>query len=102
MKVAFTDTSFAFEFVRNLGFMYYGGSDLGEMIATAGQIKEGDFESWFTEWDTLARRIPSRADTSLSAGHLGSLGPNLSSTVDMTRASRSFSFSVRRGSATRL
>jgi hypothetical protein len=46
MKVAFKDESFAFEFVRNLGFMYYGGSDLGEMMATAGQIKEGDFESW--------------------------------------------------------
>jgi pimeloyl-ACP methyl ester carboxylesterase len=72
MKVAFNDTSFAFEFVRNLGFMYYGGSDLGEMIATAGQIKEGDFESWFTEWNTLARRILSRADASLSAGHLES------------------------------
>lgn len=28
--------------VRNLGFMYYGGSDLGEMIATAERITEGD------------------------------------------------------------
>ena len=72
MKVAFRDNSFAFEFVRNLGFMYYGGADLGEMMATAEKIKEGDFESWFTEWDTLARRILSRADTSLGAGHLES------------------------------
>ncbi|MCJ1378675.1 hypothetical protein MMC17_001774 [Xylographa soralifera] len=72
MKVAFKDNSFAFEFVRNLGFMYYGGSDLGEMIATAGQIEEGDFESWFTGWDKLAHRILSRADASLSAGHLES------------------------------
>jgi dienelactone hydrolase len=71
MKVAFpNDGSFAFEFVRNLGFMYYGGSDLGEMIATAGLIKEGDEESWFTEFDQLARRILSRADDSLAAGHL--------------------------------
>jgi hypothetical protein len=70
MKVAFNnDESFAFEFVRNLGFMYYGGSDLGEMIATAGLIKEGDEESWFTEFDKLARRILSRADASLAAGH---------------------------------
>ena len=45
MKVAFKDESFAFGFVRNLGFMYYGGSDLDEMMATAGQIKEVDFES---------------------------------------------------------
>ena len=72
MKVAFKDESFAFEFVRNLGFMYYGGSDLGEMMATAGKIKEGDFESWFAEWDKLARRVSSRADASLGAGHLES------------------------------
>jgi pimeloyl-ACP methyl ester carboxylesterase len=70
MKVAFKDDSFAFEFVRNLDFSYYGGSDVGEMMATAGRITEGDFESWFTEWDKLARRILSRADASLGAGHL--------------------------------
>ena len=71
MKVAFeNDESFAFEFVRNLGFMYYGGSDLGEMVATAAKIKEGDFESWFTEWDELGRRVLARADASLGAGHI--------------------------------
>ena len=70
MKVAFEDNSFAFEFVRNLGFMYYGGADLGEMMATAGRIKEGDLGSWFTEWDKLANRILSRADASAAAGHL--------------------------------
>ncbi|HEY0198417.1 MAG TPA: alpha/beta hydrolase, partial [Rhodanobacter sp.] len=72
MKVAFKDESFAFEFVRNLGFAYYGGSDIGEMMAAAARIKEGDFESWFMEWDKLARRILSRADASLDAGHLES------------------------------
>jgi FrsA-like alpha/beta hydrolase family protein len=72
MKVAFKDESFAFEFVRNLGFMYYGGADLGEMMATAGQMKEGDFESWFEGWDKRARRILARADSSLGAGHLES------------------------------
>jgi dienelactone hydrolase len=70
MKLAFKDDSFAFEFVRNLGFMYYGGSDLGEMIATAAQIKEGDFESWFTEWEKRAQRTLSRADADLAGGHL--------------------------------
>ena len=72
MKVAFKDESFAFEFVRNLGFTYYGGADIGEMIAASGRIEEGDFESWFTEWDKLAQRILSRADASLAAGHLES------------------------------
>ena len=50
-----------FAFVRNLGFTYYIGADMGEMMANAGRIEEGDFESWFTEWDKLARRIVSRA-----------------------------------------
>ncbi len=72
MKVAFKDESFAFEFVRNLGFTYYGGADIGEMMATAERITEGDFESWFTEWDRLARRVLARADDSRGAGHLES------------------------------
>jgi pimeloyl-ACP methyl ester carboxylesterase len=70
MKVAFQDDSFAFEFVRNLGFTYYGGADIGEMMATSERITEGDLESWFTEWDKLARRTLSRADASKADGHL--------------------------------
>jgi hypothetical protein len=45
---------------------------VGEMMATAGRITAGDFESWFTEWDKVGRRILSRADASLGAGHLES------------------------------
>ena len=63
------DMSFAFEFIRNLGFMYYGGSDLGEMIVTSDKIKAGDPESWFAEWDKLGRKILANADASLEAGH---------------------------------
>ena len=70
MRVAFpNDASFAFEFVRNLGFMYYGGADLGEMIVTADKVTPGDLESWFTEWDALRRKILANADASLGAGH---------------------------------
>ena len=70
MIVSFKDDmSFAFEFVRNLGFMYYKGADLGEMIVTADKVKSGDFESWFLEWDKLGRKILANADASLAAGH---------------------------------
>ena len=72
MKLGFTDNSFAFEFIRNLSFMYYGGADLGEMMATADKIEEGDSESWFTEWNKLGDRLLSRAEASSSAGHLES------------------------------
>lgn len=70
MKVAFNDPSFAFEHVRNIGFAYYGGTDIGEMMAVASRIKEGDFESWVSEFDTLGRRLLSRAEASKAGGHL--------------------------------
>lgn len=69
MKTAFKDDSFAFEFVRNLGFTYYGGADIGEMFATAAQIQEGDFESWFTAWDARAKRILARAEADVASGY---------------------------------
>lgn len=69
MKLAFQDDSFAFEFVRNLGFAYYGGSDIGEMFATASRIDEGDFESWFAGWDARARRTLDRAERYRASGH---------------------------------
>jgi hypothetical protein len=69
MKIAFKDDSFAFEFVRNMGFVYYGGADIGDMMATVPRITEGDFESWFTGWDKRARRVLARADADVAAGH---------------------------------
>ena len=70
MKVAFEDTSFAFEFVRNLGFVYYGGADIGDMMATVPQVAEGDFESWFNGWDKRGQRVLAHADADFDAGHL--------------------------------
>ena len=70
MKIGFEDNSFAFELVRNLGFIYYGGGDFGDMMATVSQITEGDFESWFTEWHKRAQELQTRADSHLDAGHL--------------------------------
>lgn len=70
MKVGFKDDSFAFELVRNLGFVYYGGSDIGELFATAESIVEGDFESWYQGWHDRGERVLGRAKDYLSSGHL--------------------------------
>ena len=69
MKMGFKDDSFAFEFVRNLGFIYYGGADLGDMMATAEQITEGDFESWYANWHARGERVVTRAHDYLANGH---------------------------------
>ena len=70
MKVGFKDDSFAFELVRNLGFVYYGGSDIGELMATADSIVEGDFDSWYENWHNRGERVLGRAKDYLSTGHL--------------------------------
>ena len=68
MKLGFKDNSFAFELVRNLGFIYYGGADLGEMMATAEKVAEGDFESWYEAWHARSEVTLRRADASLRGG----------------------------------
>lgn len=69
MKIAFQDESFAYEFVRNIGYAAYGGADIGEMVSTAGRIKEGDFDSWHAGWKQTAERLRVSAEGSLAGGH---------------------------------
>lgn len=70
MKVGFRDDSFAFELVRNLGFTYYGGADIGELMATVSDIVEGDFDSWYVGWHSRGERVLGRAKEYLASGHL--------------------------------
>lgn len=50
MKLHFTDPTFSFELLRTASYGLYGGSEIGEVLATAKQIREGDFESWHMAW----------------------------------------------------
>jgi len=58
----FNDQSYVFEFIRALGSAYYQGADIGECVATAREIKDGDDESWYREWKKTADRIYLLAD----------------------------------------
>jgi len=70
MKIHFQDQNFAFEFLRLLGETPYGGADINECFATASHIREGNYESWFQEWNRTAQRIHKIAETSLARGHM--------------------------------
>ncbi|MFD4832126.1 alpha/beta hydrolase family protein [Streptomyces uncialis] len=61
--------TFEFEFLRTIGHARYGGADIGECLATAGRIIDGDFVSWYDEWNRTADRVREQADLSLSSGH---------------------------------
>ena len=69
MKVIFKDKQFAYQLMRILGETSSGASEIGEVIATAQRIKEGDFESWCTEWSKTAKRIDVFADECYSKNH---------------------------------
>ncbi len=70
MKFHFRDPTFSFELLRAASYGMYGGSEIGEMLATARRVQEGDFESWYNEWSHTAVHIETTADTSLREGHL--------------------------------
>lgn len=55
-----------------LGATYHRGADIGECLATAARIKDGNPESWFTEWNATAERIAETARSCEQAGHRAS------------------------------
>ena len=74
MKLHFTDQTFSFELLRTASYSLYGGSEIGEVLATAKQIREGDFESWYVAWQGTAARIEALAAHALHEGHRVSAG----------------------------
>ncbi len=69
MKFLFDDDTFSFETLRTTGFANYFGADLGEVLATAARIHDGDQGSWHREWQATAARVAELGERSLSAGH---------------------------------
>ncbi|WP_194896830.1 alpha/beta hydrolase family protein [Catenulispora pinisilvae] len=55
------DEQFWFETLRNLGFAAYGGSDVGEVVATAAKVAPGDYDSWHDAWLATAERLETEA-----------------------------------------
>lgn len=66
----FTDPEFKFELIRTLSGMAAGEADLGECLATAGRITEGDFESWYTEWNRTGSHFRTVGDEAYAQGNL--------------------------------
>ncbi|MET0135568.1 MAG: alpha/beta fold hydrolase [Kibdelosporangium sp.] len=69
MRFLFDNESFSFETLRAAGFAGYGGSDLGEVLATAAKIGEGDEAAWHAEWKKTAERAEAIGERSLAEGH---------------------------------
>jgi len=70
MKLHFKDQAFSFELLRAASYAGYQGAEIGECLATASNIKEGDFNSWFKEWEKTAKRVEGIGENCLASGHV--------------------------------
>lgn len=68
-ELVFSDPEFAFELRRTMSAIYAGEADLGECLATARRITDGDFESWYRQWHATAEHFRAVGDKTLAAGH---------------------------------
>lgn len=66
------DGAFSYETLRAVSYTPYDGADVGEVMATAARVREGDWESWHTEWLALAGRTERIARHAREAGHVES------------------------------
>jgi hypothetical protein len=64
------DSQFDFELVRTMGQASYGGAEIGECLATAARIFEGDYDSWYAQWSDTAGWLYARSDEAEKNGHL--------------------------------
>lgn len=56
-KLFFQSPDFNAQLLRSLGKASIAGSDVGDCLATAFQIHDGDFESWYQQWKLTADRV---------------------------------------------
>ena len=63
----FDNDDFQFGFETVLGAAYHGASDIGEVLATARRIKDGDADSWLAEWTATGGAAWSDARDAASA-----------------------------------
>lgn len=68
MKLFFKDQAFSFELLRAVSYSGYQGAELGECLAIAANIREGDFNGWFVEWNKAAERLHKLGKSCLENG----------------------------------
>jgi pimeloyl-ACP methyl ester carboxylesterase len=69
MSFAFKNEPFSFETLRTAGGAPYDGADLGEVLATARAIRDGNEQDWFRAWRGTAERVHRIAEEALAHGH---------------------------------
>ena len=67
--IAFRNPLFDDQLRRTIGHGTYGGAELGECLSTSARVIDGDRESWYRAWWSLADRTFAAAESSAAHGH---------------------------------
>lgn len=54
---------------RTIATAYSGSADVGEVLAAVDRIAPGDYDSWWSQWSSLAEITEDRAVRAAEAGH---------------------------------
>jgi hypothetical protein len=68
MKTQFDNNNFRFGLELALGAVYRQAADVGEVLATAERITDGDSDSWVQEWTATAQQCWTAASEAQSRG----------------------------------
>ncbi|QTD98514.1 alpha/beta hydrolase family protein [Streptomyces cyanogenus] len=69
MTYRFNDNvQFDYEIRLALGSAWRQGADVGEVLATASAVADGDGQAWYTAWAELARGVRERAERAAAEG----------------------------------
>jgi len=72
MLFIFSQPQYSFQALRAAGAASSGAADIGECLAAATLVQEGDDESWYLAWSHLAERLEQEAKESQKHGHFQS------------------------------
>ncbi|MEY7848284.1 alpha/beta hydrolase family protein [Natrarchaeobius sp. A-rgal3] len=65
----FDDDEFEAQLERALAKAVYGCAEVGECLATADRIDDGEYDSWYDEWFATAEAVETAAHHSLDRDH---------------------------------
>jgi hypothetical protein len=65
----FKDDDFEYMMLGALGATYHKCADIGECLAAAASIEDGDYEGWYRAWLAIADRVRGFAEQSVAKGH---------------------------------
>ncbi len=70
LQFIFQDQEYSYQALRAISQSCAGGADIGECLSTVYRIKEGDDESWYSEWLSTAQRVEKMAQDFQDQGDL--------------------------------